>query len=377
LSLRFNVFFLTLFILCTSCKSQEAAIGKIITPDTTKLKLVFIGDVMGHMPVVYSAWVDSLNRYDFNPIYEYVASYITKADVAIANLEVPLAGKPYSGYPQFSSPNELGESLKNNGIDVAILANNHALDRGKKGLLHTLKILDSLEIQHTGIFRDTSERRKKYPLFLTVNKIKLAFLNYTFSTNGIKAEKPVIVNYLDTSVIKKDIEQCHKHKADFIIVNLHWGIEYDRFSNKEQHIIANCIARNGAHAIVGSHPHVVQPFALIYPFKQDSSLKVPVQFSIGNFISNQRDRYRDGGIIFELNIFKTGTKSEISTGFLPVWVYKGLYRGKMMYKLITPSKLGNAMQRYQISKADSVKCAEFFTDTRQHLSNLKEITDKD
>jgi poly-gamma-glutamate capsule biosynthesis protein CapA/YwtB (metallophosphatase superfamily) len=377
LSLRFSVFFLILFILCTSCKSQEAAIGKVVTPDTTKLKLVFIGDVMGHMPVVNSAWVDSLNRYDFNPIYEYVTSYITKADVAVANLEVPLAGKPYSGYPQFSSPNELGESLKNNGIDVAILANNHALDRGKKGLLHTLKILDSLEIQHTGIFKDTAERRKKYPLFLVVNKIKLAILNYTYSTNGIKAEKPVIVNYLDTSVIKKDIELCHKHKADFIIVNLHWGIEYDRFSNKEQHSIANFIARNGAHAIVGSHPHVIQPFAYVYPFKQDSLLTVPVQFSIGNFISNQRDRYRDGGIIFELNIVKTGTKSVISTGFMPVWVYKGLYHGKMMYKLIPPAKLGNAMQRFQINKADSTKCSEFFNDTRQHLSNLKEIINND
>jgi poly-gamma-glutamate synthesis protein (capsule biosynthesis protein) len=335
--------------------------------------MVFIGDVMGHMPVVNSGWVDSLKSYNFNPIYEYVSDYLSKADIAVANLEVPLAGKPYSGYPQFSSPGEFGDALKKNGIDVVLLANNHALDRGKKGVLHTAKILDSLELHRTGIFKDTAERRKRYPLFLTVNKTKIAFLNYTYSTNGIKAEKPVIVNYMDTSAIKKDLEKCRKHQADIIIANLHWGIEYDRFSNREQQSVARYFAHNGASIIVGSHPHVVQPFTNLYPFKQDSSHIVPVLYSLGNFISNQRDHYRDGGVIFELNIEKNGTTRIVSTGYIPVWVYKAWYNGKIMYKLITPSKLNEAIQRFQINEADSARCMEFFNDTRKHLSNLKEI----
>jgi poly-gamma-glutamate synthesis protein (capsule biosynthesis protein) len=371
--LRYNLLF-TLVFFVVSCKSQEVAVNKIALPDTSRVKIVFVGDVMGHMPVVNSAWVDSINRHDFNPIFEYVTPYISKADIAVANLEVPLAGKPYSGYPQFSSPDALGEVLKNSGFDVVIAANNHALDRGKQGLIRTLTILDSLNLKRTGVFKDTAERRKHYPLFIEINKIKVAILNYTYSTNGYKPQKPVIVNYLDTLVIKKDIQQCQKHKADIILVTVHWGTEYDRFSDKDQRKIADFIGKNGGHAIIGSHPHVIQPFSLIYPFPKDSSRFIPVLYSMGNFISNQRDPYRDGGIIYELQLEKIRNTTTItSAGFIPVWVYKSWYENKMMYKLIPPQKFEDAKNRFKMNKVDSAKCVDFYNQTREHLGNLPEI----
>lgn len=371
--MRYLFFFLILVFIATSCKSQDTAVRKNVLPDTTSIKIAFVGDVMGHMPIVNSARIDSSASYDFKPIFEYVSDILSKADISVANLEVPLAGKPYSGYPQFSSPDELGTVLKNIGIDVVIMANNHALDRGKKGLLNTVKVIDSLGLQHTGVFKDTAERRKKYPLIINIKNLRLAFLNYTYSTNGFKAEKPVIVNYLDTNIIKRDLERSKQLKAEVILANFHWGIEYDRFSNKEQHQIADVTVRNGAQAVIGSHPHVIQPFYWIYPNPKDSSKYYPALFSLGNFVSNQRDRYRDGGLIFELNILKIGSEIRLSAGYIPVWVYKGLYNGRMIYRLIPPSRLNDAIQKYKINTSDSAKCMEFFNDTRQHLSNIKEI----
>ncbi len=90
--------------------------------------------------------------YNYEPTFRFVKPVIEKADIAIANLEVTLAGPPFSGYPQFSSPDALAVAAKDAGFDVLIQANNHALDRGAAGFKRTLHVLDSLQITHTGTF---------------------------------------------------------------------------------------------------------------------------------------------------------------------------------------------------------------------------------
>jgi poly-gamma-glutamate synthesis protein (capsule biosynthesis protein) len=94
---------------------------------------------------------------------------------------------------------------------------------------------------------------------------------------------------------------------------------------------------------------------------------------VGNFFSNQRDRYRDGGIIFELNIQKITRTDITSVGFVPVWVYKGWYNERIIYRLIPPAKFEETLEKYNISNSDSIKCTDFYNDTREHLGNLKEI----
>ena len=100
--------------------------------DTSRLSLVFAGDIMGHDEQITGAWDDSLRDYNYEPTFRYVRPFIEQADIAIGNLEVTLAGKPYKGYPQFSSPDALAVAARDAGFDVFIQANNHALDRGKK-----------------------------------------------------------------------------------------------------------------------------------------------------------------------------------------------------------------------------------------------------
>jgi poly-gamma-glutamate capsule biosynthesis protein CapA/YwtB (metallophosphatase superfamily) len=291
--------------------------------------------------------------------------------LAIVNLEVPLAGKPYSGYPQFSSPDELASNLKETGFDVLVNANNHALDRGKDGLVRTLNILDSVKVYRTGTFRDTTDKNINHPLIIDQNNIRIGLLNYTYGTNGFVPQKPVIVNYIDTALIRSDIAKCKQRRTDFIIVVLHWGVEYERHQIAEQETLARFIRNCGANAILGSHPHVVEPFEKLMDLK-DTSAYIPVIYSVGNFVSNQRDRYRDGGIVFELNLQKTRSTKVLSCKYLPVWVFRGNINGREDYRLIPPQALEKSITDLKLSGANREKCEQFFEDTRSLLNNLEE-----
>src|SRR5690606_9209178 len=103
-------------------------------------------------------------KYDYSSCFQFVRPYVDSVDVAIANLEVTLAGPPYKGYPQFSSPDALAVTLKEIGFDVLVTANNHSVDRGRKGIERTIKILDSLQIAHTGTFKDSVAKEEQTPL---------------------------------------------------------------------------------------------------------------------------------------------------------------------------------------------------------------------
>ena len=268
-----------------------------VVAQETRLKLVFTGDIMGHDTQIASALATGEEGYDYNPCFQYLKPYFDDADIVIGNLEVTFAGPPYKGYPQFSSPDELADALQEAGFDILITANNHALDRKQDGLERTLEQLDQRGILHTGSFTDPVARSLHYPLVVENNGIRLALLNYTYGTNGLKVPPPSIVNRIDTLQIRQDLLRAATAEPDFILVTMHWGEEYQRTENSTQREVAAFLFRNGADAIIGSHPHVVQPI-------RGEGKGNLVAYSVGNFISNQRPRYRDGGIAFELELVK-------------------------------------------------------------------------
>ena len=126
--------------------------------DTCTLKLVFAGDIMGHDSQINAAWDRDSNRYDYHECFTLVEPYLKEADIALGNLEVTMAGEPYKGYPQFSSPDALADALKEAGFDILVNANNHALDRGKEGLERTLNVLSDKGLIATGSFRSKEYR---------------------------------------------------------------------------------------------------------------------------------------------------------------------------------------------------------------------------
>ncbi len=341
--------------------------------DTSRLKLVFAGDLMGHDEQITGAWNATLNNYDYEPTFRYVKPYVEKADIALINLEVTLAGSPYKGYPQFSSPDALALAAKNAGFDVFIQANNHALDRGRKGFERTLTMLDSFRIIRTGAFRDSVERATYYPLIMEKNGIRIALLNYTYGTNGLTITKPFIINRIDTAVIRRDLIKAKTAEPDFIIVTIHWGEEYQRFENRSQQNLARFMLKHGADAIIGSHPHVVQPVK-VYS-NSDSTKNNIVVFSQGNFVSNQRAQYKDGGIMVELTLRKSADTTVVEEfNYMPAWVFRDDLPGKSTFYVLPVMFYENNMSFFNFSEHNKTKIRQFASDTRNHLKNINENT---
>lgn len=285
------------------------------------LSLLFVGDVMGHSPQIEGAYNPKTESYDYQSVFSKVKYWFEKVDFTIANLEVTLAGKPFKGYPQFSSPDELAVACKNSGINVFVTANNHSCDRGKKGIIRTLDVLDSLSIAHTGTFRSQEEFEKNNLLVLSKNGISVGILNYTYGTNGLPIPEPTVVNRIDLERMKIDIDQARKHAIDKLIVVVHWGVEYQQKQNKTQEDIAEFLFENGVDVIIGGHPHVLQPmyFSPITGLHKERF----VAYSLGNFISNQRKSPCDGGAMLELTFFKNAQNTYlINHGYHLVWVNK-------------------------------------------------------
>ncbi|MBL7865229.1 MAG: CapA family protein [Cyclobacteriaceae bacterium] len=288
--------------------------------DTLRLSLLFAGDIMQHESQMKAAYDPATNRYEYGTAFEQIKTLISSADLAIGNLELTLGGKPYTGYPQFSAPDELLPAIKDAGFDVLVTANNHSADRGRKGIERTIEKLDSLNIPHTGTFRDTVEWLNHHPLALEKNGIKLLVLNYTYGTNGMPVRPPNLINRIDTLQIQRDLEKAKTRNSDFVIVFFHWGAEYIQTPGKDQTRVAEFCLRHGAQAVIGSHPHVLQPME----WRKD--MGQVVVYSLGNFISAQRARYRNGGAVFHLDLMKVvSDKPETKTTIVDasyslVWV---------------------------------------------------------
>lgn len=275
--------------------------GNWISPIPSNASLYFAGDAMQHIAQIESAH-QADGSYSYSNCFTLVKEQISEANLAICNLEVTLGGKPYRGYPQFSAPDEFAIALKDAGFDIMLTANNHCLDRGSRGLIRTLDILDSLGIAHVGTYRNQEERDSLYPYITTTNGIRCAILNYTYGTNGISVNPPCIVNYIDTTQILKDINKARINKADVIIACMHWGNEYVLKQNREQEQLADWLIENGVNHIIGSHPHVIQPTD-IREDKFDSGYHF-IAYSLGNYISNMSAKHTDIGIAVTLNMSK-------------------------------------------------------------------------
>lgn len=311
---------LILFLIATSSAAAQ---------DTTRLSLLFVGDIMQHDSNIAAALDPISKKYDYSACFEYVAPILRSADITIGNLELTLAGPPFKGYPQFSAPDALAVELKRVGFDVLVTANNHSLDRRRKGVERTIKVLDSLEIKHTGTFKDSLDRVSVYPLIVKKDGFQLSLLNYTYGTNGIPVTKPNIVNLIDTVAIKIDLAKARTQQTDAIIVFLHWGAEYQSLPSQEQKRLAALCLREGAKLVIGAHPHVLQP--MVWNQKDDQL----IAYSLGNFVSGQRPRYRDGGAMLWIDLQKiehdsTSTTSITNAEYELEWVKKSNDKFVMM-----------------------------------------------
>ena len=240
-------------------------------PDT--VSVMIIGDVMMHAKQLVRDHREFLKR---------VSPALRGVDFAVANLEFPLGGEPYTGYPVFSTPDYYAWYCADEcGIDVFLTGNNHVFDKGSAGLKRTLdvyeRIRDSLGTRQTGAARNRQELEDTYPLILSRRGVRIALVNFTYGTNtGAESEWPK-VNRMHKDEVSAAIRKG-KEEADFVIALPHWGTEYELNPDATEVSWAKWLVSQGVDAVVGSHPHVIQDTTHIKG--------VPVLYSLGNAISN-------------------------------------------------------------------------------------------
>ncbi|GHT18094.1 capsular polysaccharide biosynthesis protein [Bacteroidia bacterium] len=360
-----NLLFISSILSLAAQNTQNRFLLFPIDNADTVVSLIFAGDIMGHSPQYKAAYNAQTKEYNYDICFKNVKPYIEEADFAVANLEVPVAGAPYSGYPNFSSPDALLDALKNAGYDILLTANNHVADRGAQGIKRTIEQMQQRDFKYAGSYLNAAQKDAIYPLVLQKNDFKIALLNYTYGTNGNPVNKPLLVNTIDTEQIISDLQKAER-LADFTVVCIHWGTEYETSANAAQQKLAAMMVQNGADLIIGGHPHVVQNAEYLI---NNNSIKVPVFYSVGNSISNQRKINTDGGIMVEVKI---GTKSKqiLETKFLPVYVHKGILDGQYQYHLIPTPHFIATPEKFKLTPADSTALTVFDKNTRERLENF-------
>jgi poly-gamma-glutamate synthesis protein (capsule biosynthesis protein) len=329
--------------------------------------LCFVGDLMCHSTQFNYAKV-GVDTFDFTGVYREVKQYLSAADLTVGNLETVIAGKSkgYSGYPYFNAPDDFIYALKDAGFDLLVTANNHALDQGWEGVKRTIDVINQNNIHRTGTFI-SQEDRDSIRIF-DINSIKIAILAYSENTNGlpIPKGKDFVINLIDEELIQKDIRKARERGTDIVLVHLHYGPEYNREPSDYQKEIVKKITSFGADVIIGGHPHVVQPVDF---FKTDST-KIDsgfVAYSMGNFISNQRWRYSDAGVILNIEISKNILNDSIyisEVNYLPTWVFRGQTDIGREY-IILPSQNADDSTYYYLTEHDKKLMKESFNDTKE------------
>ena len=254
---------------------KEAEENKEEEPTDITFTMAAVGDIMCHNTQYNDAYNKDTDTYDFSYVFDDISLYTKTADICIGNLETTFAGKDvgYSGYPTFNTPDSLAYELKDIGIDVLSTAGNHALDKGFDGLSRTIDILNDADIAHTGTYKTQEEQNTI--LIKYVKGIKIAFVNFTYGTNGIKipSGKEFCVNLIDNDLIKEQLDLAKSQKPDIIIACMHWGNEYKTSPNDTQKELSTFLFQNGVDIILGTHPHVLEPMEKQTVTLEDGTIK--------------------------------------------------------------------------------------------------------
>ena len=279
----------------------EVAYTTVDTKETYKASMVMVGDALIHGSI-YNTYCPSSTNCNFKNIFKYTKERFQSYDIAYYNQETILGGRALglSTYPQFNSPQEVGDAFMDAGFDIVSPATNHTLDRmydcGLKAITNSRNYWNKQEgVIAAGSY--TSKEEREALQINEINGIKYTLLSYTMTTNGltVPSGKDYVVDVYNKDKVKKDVER-YRDKVDVIMVAMHWGEEYSHYPNNTQKTVAKYLASLGVNVIIGAHPHVVQPIDFI-----DDTVVI---YSLGNFVSSQIGIERLTGLVASLNINK-------------------------------------------------------------------------
>ena len=347
-----------------------------VIPEDITIHMSVIGDIMCHNSNYNDAYNSDTDTYDFSYVFQDIAKYFENDDITIGNLETTLAGKEigYSSYPTFNTPEILATDLKELGLDVLATANNHSLDKGYVGIENTITELDNAGISHTGTY-NSQESSEQY-LVKDVNGINIAFLNYTYGTNGIAipSGREYCVNLIDRDKIQSDLNNVKAlGSVDLICVIIHWGTEYRLTPTDEQEELANFMFENGADIILGGHSHCLEPMEKRTITLEDGTTKDGfIVYSLGNFMSGQNKSYTRQSVILQLQITKNGETGAITIDkieYVPIYMYNySSPKGAHNYKILD---IESEIAKYE--SGDTSIGSSLYSTLKTELGQVEEI----
>lgn len=341
------------------------------------MRISFLGDTMCE-PLLLARSQTNDGQYDFTKSFSLLEGLFVKSDYVVCNLETPLAGQE-AGYTDslfsFNAPVEFGEALRICGVNLALTANNHCLDRGEQGALATLEALDRIGLDHTGTFIKTDSSNY---FVAEIGKSRIAFVSYTYGTNyvqnheSLSQDSLIAINLLSeietppgqkptqqtSNLIKKIIlklvphetrikikrklgmpyyhaykddyflqeaiteplagmiDMIHeaKQEADYVVLCPHMGGQFNRDPGAFSNLVMDLAIENNCDAVIASHPHVVQ--------KAEFINDVPCFFSLGNCAMSPNSPYilpdnlPQYGIVAHIEFPDTSAEPKPRTSFM-------------------------------------------------------------
>ncbi len=315
----------------------QAEVTKRAKPPV-RLTVEVNGDILVHGPVWQRALQDGHGSYDFAPMLREIRPYVRSADLAICHVETPMSPRPPQGYPVFNTPTQLARAVRQTGWRLCDTASNHSVDQGQYGIDQTGLALDHAGVLHTGSFSSPAAQNRT--LIVTVKGVRVAFLAYTEMTNGIPLPHAWSVNIANVAAVRHAARVARRRGAQVVIVNFHWGTEFQAQPSAFQLNTARALAADpDITAIVGQHVHVVQPIRRV-----DGKLVV---FGEGQLLSNQSAtccpvQTEDGMLVFlHITVDRKWSKL-VSIGYMPTWDRHPDY---------TVLPIGDALRRHEAPAA--------------------------
>ena len=316
-------------------------------PEPIRASILSAGDIIMHDPLLTSNYYKKADgSFDYNSLFRYIQADYKAADFTVLNLECTIADANYKGYPNFRAPSAIVSAMANNHVNACMLANNHIYDNLEKGFRMTMDAVENNKLLYMGVRKTTNE--KTYTI-QEINGIKVGFFNYVYNT-GAKDGQDVSINAIAVSNavsplintfnygnlqglynnIQAGLEEMKAAGVEYTIAYIHWGAEYQTTENSRQRQIAAKLCELGIDALIGGHPHVVQPVDLLTNSTGDHQMLCV--YSLGNHLSNQYQERMDScpsghtedGLMVNLILEKgkNGAVSLIQADFIPTWVYR-------------------------------------------------------
>lgn len=271
-----------------------------------KITLGATGDILLHLRVCNKAKNNNGN-YDFMPFMENVRGLFETPDLTIVNQESIIAGEKLglSDYPRFNGPTEIGITLKELGVDIVTIANNHTLDKGEKGVFESIKHWENFGIPYVGAYK--SKEDSETLRVIHKNGLRVGFISLTKRMGGVKIPKgkPWIIDSFEDAKITKICKRIRRIRTldvvDVLVVSVHFGKEYHFLPTSDQKEICKSLADAGADIIIGHHPHVLQPCEILVDSRGWETFTA---YSLGNFFSGQKGLFRQIGGFLTVDIAK-------------------------------------------------------------------------